>query len=52
MLLTAALLMRAIDRKKSHSESLQFLDKLKQFDSNRTGYYVDLVKELKKNCYK
>lgn len=41
--MTAALLMRAIDRKNNHSESLQFLDKLKQYDSNRTGYYVDLA---------
>lgn len=42
-LLTAALLMRAIDRKNNHSQSLEFLDKLKVCDSNRTGYYVDLA---------
>lgn len=42
-LLTAALLMHATDRKKYHSESLEFLDKLKKYDSNRTGYYTDLA---------
>lgn len=42
-LLTAALLMHAIDRKKYHSESLEFLEKLKEYDSNRTGYYTDLA---------
>lgn len=42
-LLTAALLMRAIDRKKYHFESLEFLNKLKTFDVNRTGYYNDLA---------
>lgn len=42
-LLTAALLMRATDRRKNHSKSLEFLDKLKQYDSNRTGYYTDLA---------
>lgn len=41
-LLTAALLMRAIDRKKYHAEALTFLESLKQYDSNRTGYYNDL----------
>lgn len=42
-LLTAALLMRATDRKKYHFESLEFLEKLKEYDSNRTGYYSDLA---------
>lgn len=42
-LLTAALLMRAIDRKKYHSKSLEFLSKLKTFDVNRIGYYNDLA---------
>ena len=42
-LLTAALLMRAIDRQKHHSESLELLDKLKIHDSNRIGYYTDLA---------
>lgn len=41
-LLTAALLMRAIDRKTYHEESLQFIDTLKQCDPLRRGYYVDL----------
>ena len=35
--------MHATDRKKYHSESLEFLNKLKEFDSNRTGYYTDLA---------
>lgn len=35
--------MRATDRKKYHTESLDFLEKLKKHDSNRTGYYVDLA---------
>lgn len=35
--------MRATDRKKYHSESLEFLEKLKTYDSNRTGYYEDLA---------
>lgn len=35
--------MRATDRKKYHSESLEFLEKLKKYDSNRTGYYVSLA---------
>lgn len=42
-LLTAALLMRATDRKNYHSESLEFLDRLKKHDSNRTGYYTDMA---------
>lgn len=35
--------MRATDRKNYHSESLEFLEKLKKYDSNRTGYYEDLA---------
>lgn len=42
-LLTAALLMRATDRKTNHSESLEFLKKLQNYDCNRTGYYTDLA---------
>ncbi|XP_031617079.1 geranylgeranyl transferase type-2 subunit alpha [Contarinia nasturtii] len=42
-LLTAALLMRAVNRKEYHAASLEFLDKLKMYDSNRTGYYSDLA---------
>lgn len=42
-LLTAALLMRATDRQQNHSESLELLDKLKKYDSNRIGYYTDLA---------
>lgn len=42
-LLTAALLMRAIDRERYHTESLDFLSKLKTFDANRIGYYNDLA---------
>lgn len=34
--------MRAIDRKKYHSESLEFLQKLNSCDPNRIGYYRDL----------
>lgn len=41
--MTAALLMRAVDRKLYHSESLEFLEKLQKYDSNRTGYYADLA---------
>lgn len=41
--MTAALLMRATDRKKYHSESLEFLTKLKMCDTNRIGYYSDLA---------
>lgn len=39
---TAALLMRAIDRKKYHAESLEFIGKLKEYDPHRRGYYQDL----------
>lgn len=35
--------MRATDRRKYHSESLEFLNKLKICDANRTGYYTDLA---------
>lgn len=35
--------MRATDRQQNHSESLELLDKLKEYDSNRTGYYTDLA---------
>lgn len=35
--------MRAIDRKTNHSESLEFLKKLKEYDCNRMGYYTDLA---------
>lgn len=41
-LLAAALLMRAIDRKQYHSETLEFLEILKKCDALRIGYYVDL----------
>lgn len=41
-LLAAALLMRAIDRKAYHQETLGFLEILKKCDSVRIGYYVDL----------
>lgn len=41
-LLTAALLMRAIDRKKYHSVTLDHLKKLIAADPLRTGYYVDM----------
>lgn len=34
--------MRAIDREQYHTESLQFLETLKEFDSLRKGYYIDL----------
>lgn len=39
---TAALLMRAIDRKNYHTESLEFIEKLKEYDPHRRGYYQDL----------
>ena len=42
-LLTAALLMRAIDREKYHQQTIDNLEKLKTVDSYRVGYYVDLV---------
>jgi len=41
-LLTAALLMRAIDRKHYHLVTLDHLQKLIKADPLRTGYYVDL----------
>lgn len=41
-LLAAALLMRAIDRKQFHTESLELLETLKKCDSMHIGYYVDL----------
>lgn len=50
-LLTAALLMRATDRQQNHSESLELLDKLKTYDSNRIGYYTDLANKWSiENC--
>ncbi|GAB0098222.1 Geranylgeranyl transferase type-2 subunit alpha [Sergentomyia squamirostris] len=42
-LLTAALLMRAIDRKAYHARALEFLRKLQSVDSLRCGYYQDLA---------
>lgn len=42
-LLTIALLMRAIDRKVYHEETLKFLAKLQAIDSLRAGYYKDLA---------
>lgn len=42
-LLTASLLMRAVDRKGYHEKSLEFLKKLQNIDSNRKGYYEDLA---------
>lgn len=41
--MTAALLMRAVNRKEYHTASLEFLEKLKKYDSNRTGYYAYLA---------
>ncbi|KAG4070033.1 hypothetical protein HA402_013693 [Bradysia odoriphaga] len=41
-LLTAALLMRAIDRKQYHSVTLDHLQKLIAADPLRTGYYLDM----------
>lgn len=41
-LLAAALLMRAIDRKHYHKETLEYLEILKNCDALRIGYYVDL----------
>lgn len=41
-LLTAALLMRAIDRKNYHVDSLKHLESLKKCDELRIGYYTDL----------
>lgn len=42
-LLAAALLMRAIDRKQYHTETLEFLETLKKCDEVRVGYYTDLA---------
>lgn len=42
-LLTAALLMRSIDRKQYHSKSIEYLKKLETVDSLRMGYYRDLA---------
>ncbi|XP_059612784.1 geranylgeranyl transferase type-2 subunit alpha [Phlebotomus argentipes] len=42
-LLTAALLMRAIDRKAYHARALEFLRKLQLVDTLRSGYYDDLA---------
>lgn len=41
-LLTASLLMRAIDRKQHHSKTVEFLKKLEEVDPMRKGYYQDL----------
>lgn len=41
-LLTAALLMRAVDRKEHHSKTVEFLKKLEEVDPMRKGYYQDL----------
>lgn len=42
-LLTAALLMRAIDREGYHQQTIANLEKLKTVDSCRVGYYSDLI---------
>lgn len=42
-LLTASLLMRAVDRKGFHEKSLEYLKKLQTIDSSRKGYYEDLA---------
>uniref|UniRef100_A0A1L8DUF8 Geranylgeranyl transferase type-2 subunit alpha n=1 Tax=Nyssomyia neivai TaxID=330878 RepID=A0A1L8DUF8_9DIPT len=42
-LLTAALLMRAIDRKTYHTKAIEYLRKLQDVDSLRKGYYQDLA---------
>lgn len=42
-LLTAALLMRSIDRFHYHEQTLEFLKKLQSVDSLRAGYYKDLA---------
>lgn len=42
-LLTASLLMRAVDRKVFHDKSVEYLKKLQAIDSNRKGYYEDLA---------
>lgn len=42
-LLTAALLMRAIDQNTNHQQMTAYLEKLKVVDSFRVGYYSDLI---------
>lgn len=42
-LLTAALLMRAIDREAYHQQTIDNLEKLKVVDCYRIGYYTDLI---------
>lgn len=42
-LLTAALLMRSIDRFHYHEKTLEFLEKLRKVDVLRAGYYQDLA---------
>lgn len=42
-LLTAALLMRAINRKQYHTEALAHLESPKKCDAMRIGYYSDLA---------
>uniref|UniRef100_A0A6B2E737 Geranylgeranyl transferase type-2 subunit alpha n=1 Tax=Phlebotomus kandelakii TaxID=1109342 RepID=A0A6B2E737_9DIPT len=42
-LLTAALLMRSVDRKAYHGRALEFLRKLQVVDGLRSGYYEDLA---------
>lgn len=42
-LLTAALLMRAIDRQQYHAKALDHLNVLKKADELRIGYYTDLA---------
>lgn len=42
-LLTAALLMKSIDRFHYHEQTLEFLKKLQSVDSLRAGYYKDLA---------
>lgn len=42
-LLTAALLMRAIDSEEYHQRTIENLEKLKTVDSLRLGYYDDLI---------
>lgn len=42
-LLTAALIMRSIDRFSFHKQTLEFLKKLEDVDKLRKGYYKDLA---------
>ncbi|XP_039443904.1 geranylgeranyl transferase type-2 subunit alpha isoform X2 [Culex pipiens pallens] len=42
-LLTAALLSKAIDHAANHDQIVQYLEKLKNVDPMRTGYYQDLI---------